>query len=97
MIKGWKDPWELLGCVLLLQNSGKGLLDAGAGKGKESEDPAKHQIFQTRLLWGLGTFSSPKLLSFHTCQAGLSKVVVQTSPALRESCELGGKAGIPCQ
>lgn len=34
VIKGWKDPWELLGGVLLLQNSGKGLLDAGAGKGK---------------------------------------------------------------
>lgn len=78
------------------KTQGKGCWMQGQGREK-SEDPAKHQIFQTRLLWGLGTFSSPKLLSFHTCQAGLSKVVVQTSPALRESCELGGKAGIPCQ
>lgn len=54
VIKGWKDPSELLGGVLLLQNSGKGLLDAGAGKGKGSKDPAKHHILQTRLLWGLG-------------------------------------------
>lgn len=97
VIKGWKDPWELLERVLLLQNSGKGLLDAGAGKGKGNKDPAKHHILQTWLLWGLETFSSPKLLSFHSCQAGLSRVVVQTSPALWAGLELCGKAETPCQ
>lgn len=60
---------------------------------RENKDPAKH-ILQTQLLWGFRTFSSPKLLG---CQAGLSRGVVQSSPALWESWELCGKAEIPCQ
>lgn len=50
--------------------SRKGLPDAGARKGKEREDLAKHHSFQIQLVWGLATFSSHKHISFHACQGG---------------------------
>lgn len=46
----------------------------GEKKGKEREHLAKHHIFQTQLIWGLATFSSHKHVSFHACQADISRV-----------------------
>lgn len=74
VFKGWTDPRELPGGASPLPDSRKGLLDARARKGKEREDLAKHHIFQTQLIWGSATFSSPKHTSFHACQTAMSRV-----------------------
>lgn len=58
----------------LLPDSRKGLLNVGARKEKEKEDPVKHRFIQTQLVWSLATFSSHKQASFYACHADICRV-----------------------
>lgn len=58
----------------LLPDSRKGLLDAGARRGKDTTHLVRHHVIQIQLLHGLVAFSSRKHARLHACHADICRV-----------------------